>query len=111
MRFFPAWVYKVAYFHRITSRKYYNFTNDAQRKGDTIKPFTREQSWLLLMRLLGDDMVKMDREGSIKGTEEKAARALLDGLGGVSLEFEFFMPILNANNFRSLHLLLNKQWV
>lgn len=38
------------------------------------------------MRLLGPDWVQSDREGKIKGTEEKAARTLLDGLGGVSLE-------------------------
>jgi len=37
---------------RITSRKYYNFTNDAQRKGDTVKPFNDRQSWIFLWNFL-----------------------------------------------------------
>ena len=73
--------------YRITSRKYYNFTNDAHRKGDTIKPFTPKESWLLLMKLLGPDWVERDQKGLIKGTEERAATDLLKYLSGVS-DFE-----------------------
>lgn len=68
---------------RITSRKYYNFMNDAKRQGDTIKPFTEKQSWGLLMQLLGPDWQDMDKKGLIKGTEEAAAKNLLKDLGGV----------------------------
>ncbi len=70
---------------RITSRKYYNFTNDAHRKGATIKPFTEKQSWNLLMNLLGPEWVEQDRKGLIKGSEEKAAIDMLKNLGGVSV--------------------------
>jgi hypothetical protein len=69
---------------RTTSRKYYNFTNDAHRKGCTIKPFSDRQSWKLLMKLLGPEWVEQDKEGLIKGTEERAAVELLRYLGGVS---------------------------
>jgi hypothetical protein len=68
---------------RITSRDYYNFTNDAHRKGETIKPFTAKESWSLLMKLLGPKWVEEDRKGLIKGTEERAATELLKNLGGV----------------------------
>jgi hypothetical protein len=68
---------------RITSRKYYNFVNDAKRQGDTIKPFNEKQSWGLLMQLLGPDWQDMDKRGLIKGTEEAAAKNLLRDLGGV----------------------------
>jgi hypothetical protein len=69
---------------RIISRKYYNFTNDAHRKGDTIKPFTPKESWSLLMKLLGSQWAEEDRKGLIKGSEERAATELLKNLGGVS---------------------------
>lgn len=72
-------------FFRITSRKYYNFTNDAHRKGDTVKPFTEKQSWDLLMKLLGSDWADKDRNGLLKGIEEKAAKEFLRSLGGVSV--------------------------
>jgi hypothetical protein len=69
---------------RITSRKYYNFMNDAQRKGDTVKPFNETQSWDLLMKLLGPEWQDLDRKGLIKVSEEAAAKELLKSLGGVS---------------------------
>jgi uncharacterized membrane protein YheB (UPF0754 family) len=68
----------------ITSRKYYNFMNDASRKGDTVKPFNERQSWDLLMKLLGPEWQDLDRRGLIQGTEESAAKELLRNLGGVS---------------------------
>ena len=57
--------------------------NDAQRKGDTVKPFTERQSWDLLMKLLGADWQDLDRKGLIKVSEEQAAKALIKSLGGV----------------------------
>jgi hypothetical protein len=70
---------------RITSRKYYNFTLDAQRKGETVKVFTEAQSWELLMKLLGPDWQDRDRLGQMKSSEDRSARELLGSLGGVSL--------------------------
>jgi len=70
---------------RITSRTYFNFTNDAQRKGDTVKPFTDTQSWDLLMKLLGPDWEDLNRQGLIKTSEMSAAKELLKDLGGVRL--------------------------
>ncbi len=67
----------------ITSRKFYNFTNDAHREGETIKPFTTRESWLLLMKLLGPEWVEDDRKGLIKVSEYRAAEELLRALGGV----------------------------
>jgi hypothetical protein len=67
----------------ITSRKFYNFTNDAHRTGQTIKPFNARESWLLLMKLLGPDWVDNDRKGLIKASEQRAAEELLKSLNGV----------------------------
>ncbi|KAN0114720.1 hypothetical protein V8E51_004264 [Hyaloscypha variabilis] len=72
----------------ITSRKYYNFTNDAHRKGDTIKPFTPKESWSLLMKLLGPEWVEKDGKGLITAPEERAATELLKCLGGLPLAIE-----------------------
>ncbi|KAH7416708.1 P-loop containing nucleoside triphosphate hydrolase protein [Cadophora sp. MPI-SDFR-AT-0126] len=72
----------------ITSRKYYNFTNDAQRQGDTVKPFNDTQSWDLLMKLLGPHWQDMDRNGKIKVSEDMAARKFLKSLGGLALAIQ-----------------------
>jgi hypothetical protein len=69
----------------ITSRKYYNFSKDLQRKGETIKPFDPTQSWDLLLQLLGDDWKKMEREGRIPPSEVSAAKNMLGRLGGLAL--------------------------
>ena len=61
--------------------------NDAQRKGDTIKPFDGRQSWDLFMQLLGPDWQDLDRKGLITTAEETAAKKFLDNLGGVSPTF------------------------
>lgn len=71
-----------------TSRLYYNFTNDAHRKGSTIKPFTDAQSLKLLMKLLGPEWEEQDNKGQIKGREERAAIELLRYLGGLPLAIE-----------------------
>ena len=59
-----------------TSRKYYNFSKDMLRQGDTIKPFDPRQSWDLLLQLLGEDWKKLDREGRIPQTEATAATGI-----------------------------------
>jgi len=68
-----------------TSRKYYNFPKDLQRKGETIKPFDPAQSWDLLLQLLGDDWKNMEREGRIPPSEVSAAKNMLSKLGGLAL--------------------------
>lgn len=82
---------------RITSCKFYNFTNDAHRKGNVVKPFTLSESWCFLMKLLGPDWVEQDRKGVIKESERMAAMELLKPLGGVggfhALNYSF--PIAN----------------
>jgi hypothetical protein len=79
--------------------------NDAARKGDTVKPFNERESWDLLMKLLGEDWVDMDRRGLIKASEEFAAKELLKDLGGVCY---LSRPLVyKANNFSS-HWQFNK---
>jgi hypothetical protein len=63
---------------------------DSQRRGETVKPFNENQSWDLLMQLLGDDWKSLDKQGSMKVSEEIAARAFLSKLGGVSAQFISF---------------------
>jgi hypothetical protein len=58
---------------------------DAQRRGDTVKPFTEPQSWDLLMKLLGPDWQDRDKMGQMKSSEDRAARELLKSLDGVSI--------------------------
>jgi hypothetical protein len=72
----------------VTTRKYYNFTKDVLRKGDTIKPFDSNQSWDLLLQLLGDDWKKMDRENRIATSEVASAKAMLGKLGGLALAIQ-----------------------
>jgi hypothetical protein len=72
----------------ITSRKYYNFSKDLQRKGDTIKPFDEKQSWELLLKLLGEDWEKLEREGKLPSSEISAARHLLADLEGLALAIQ-----------------------
>lgn len=67
----------------ITSRTYYNFLKDSQRKGDTVKPFNEADSWQLLMRLLGPKWVEDDRNDMITQSEENAGKRLLKDIGGV----------------------------
>jgi hypothetical protein len=71
-----------------TSRKYHNFAKDLVRKGETIKPFGRKESWELLLQLLGEDWKKMDREGKIPATEITAAQNLLERLEGLPLAIQ-----------------------
>lgn len=72
----------------VTTRKYYNFAKDLERKGATIKPFDPEQSWDLLIQLLGDEWRKMDQENRIEPSEVASAKALLGKLGGLALAIQ-----------------------
>lgn len=72
----------------ITTRKYYNFSKDLLRQGQTIRPFDPKQSWDLLLQLLGDDWKIMDRECRIPQTEVTAAKNLLERLGGLALAIQ-----------------------
>jgi hypothetical protein len=72
----------------LTSRKYYNFSKDLQRKGDTVRPFDAQQSWELLLQLLGEDWKRMDREGKIPQSEVIVAKSLLEKLEGLALAIQ-----------------------
>ena len=60
----------------ITSRKYYNFIKDKQRKGDTVKPFNEQQSFDLLMLLLGEQWQSRTTR-LLRQAEITAAKTLL----------------------------------
>ncbi|KAH7348885.1 P-loop containing nucleoside triphosphate hydrolase protein [Rhexocercosporidium sp. MPI-PUGE-AT-0058] len=79
----------------ITSRKYCNFANDAQRHGDTIKPFNERQSWDLFMKLLGPVWQQKDKDGHIKGHEEKAAKLFLQNFGGLAIAIQQAAQLVN----------------
>jgi len=72
----------------LTSRNYYNFTKDLERRGDTVKPFDAKQSWELLLHLLGDDWKRMERQGKLSPTEVAAAKGLLEKLEGLALAIQ-----------------------
>ena len=67
----------------ITSRQYYNFMKDSNRKGETIKPFNEKESWDLLVRLIGDTWTQAERSGQLKEADYQAARQWLEKLGGL----------------------------
>ena len=69
----------------ITSRSYFNFSKDVERKGETIKPFRAPEDWDLLLQLLGDDWQREEREGRISATETAAAKMMLEKLEGLPL--------------------------
>ncbi|KAH8602772.1 P-loop containing nucleoside triphosphate hydrolase protein [Bisporella sp. PMI_857] len=82
----------------ITSRKYYNFMNDAERKGDTVKPFNEKDGWDLLMKLLGPEWQDLDRRGLLKHSEEVAAREFLNELGGLALAIQQAAQLIKNPN-------------
>lgn len=81
----PYWPVGAAGAVLITSRQYFNFSKDLERKGETIKPFNASESWDLLLQLLGEDWQKDDREGRIPQSEIAAAKSILDKLEGLAL--------------------------
>ncbi|KAK0118550.1 hypothetical protein ONS95_007438 [Cadophora gregata] len=82
----------------ITSRRYFNFTNDAQRHADTIKPFNERQSWELFMKFLGPTWQQKDNDGRMNGIEEKAARTLLQRFGGLALAIQQAAQLVNNSS-------------
>ncbi|KAK0125805.1 hypothetical protein ONS95_007437 [Cadophora gregata] len=65
----------------MTSRKWYNYTKDVSRHGETVKPFDPDPSWELLLGFLGDDWKqKVESPG-----EMEAAKAMLGELEGLAL--------------------------
>lgn len=72
----------------ITSRKYYNFMKDDERKGDTVKPFDPNQSFDLLCQFLGDDWRDLQQRQLLKMSEVTAAREFLKRLEGLALAIQ-----------------------
>ncbi|KAH7416714.1 hypothetical protein BKA64DRAFT_655866 [Cadophora sp. MPI-SDFR-AT-0126] len=65
----------------MTSRKWYNYTNDIDRHGETVKPFDPEPSWELLLGFLGDEW----KQKVESPAEIEAAKAMLGELEGLAL--------------------------
>ena len=72
----------------ITSRKYYNFMRDDERKGDTVKPFDPRQSFDLLCQFLGEDMRDLQQKRLLKLSEVNAAKEFLGRLEGLALAIQ-----------------------
>lgn len=72
----------------ITSRNYYNFMKDDERKGDTVKPFDANQSFDLLCQFLGDDWRDLQQRRLLKMSEVTAAREFLKRLEGLALAIQ-----------------------
>jgi len=64
----------------MTSRKWYNYTNDIGRHGETVKPFDPEPSWELLLGFLGEEWKQ-----KVDPAEIEAAKAMLGELEGLAL--------------------------
>lgn len=71
----------------LTSRSYFNFFEDAQRFGETVRPFTPEESKLLLFKYLGDTWqgVHLSKEDWMHQMEETAINLLLDKIRGLPI--------------------------
>lgn len=67
----------------ITSRTYYNFMKDVNRKGETIKTFNEKESWDLLLLLLGEKYTEAYKNNVMRQSDIVAAKAWLDRLGGL----------------------------
>lgn len=72
----------------ITSRKYYNFMNDYERKGVTIKPFNQDQSYDLLCQFLGYEYQDQRHGQLVRQSEVKAANDFLAKLEGLALAIQ-----------------------
>jgi hypothetical protein len=79
----------------ITSHKYYNFMKDGQRKCDTVKPFNEQQSFDLLMVLLGENWQNQYSRGLIRSTEIAAAKTLLKKIGSLALTIQQAAVLIN----------------
>ncbi|KAH9205993.1 P-loop containing nucleoside triphosphate hydrolase protein, partial [Leptodontidium sp. 2 PMI_412] len=65
----------------MTSRKYFNFAKDMCRGGETVKQFDEEQSWGLLLKMLGEGWKKKFESP----VEVEAAKSMLRQLEGLAL--------------------------
>jgi hypothetical protein len=72
----------------ITSRTYYNFLKDGNRKGDTIKPFNDSEAWDLFLRILGKEYLLGRENNQLRESEVAAAKAWLVKLGGLPLSIQ-----------------------
>ncbi|KAG4441817.1 hypothetical protein IFR05_002681 [Cadophora sp. M221] len=68
----------------MTSRKWYNYTKDVDRHGETVKPFDPEPSWELLLGFLGEDWKRKVEDP----LEVEAAKAMLGELEGLALAIQ-----------------------
>ncbi|KAH7416710.1 hypothetical protein BKA64DRAFT_701492 [Cadophora sp. MPI-SDFR-AT-0126] len=82
----------------ITSRKYHNFIHDLCRKGSTVKPFTPNQSWELLLELLGPEWKKLNQDRKIDESDVSAAKAMLKDLEGLALAIEQMAILIKDEN-------------
>lgn len=69
----------------ITSRQYYNFMKDINRKGETVKPFNEQESYDLLIRLLGDKWTNAKKSGQLKEADIEATRDWAKKLEGLRM--------------------------
>jgi hypothetical protein len=67
----------------ITSRQYYNFMKDVNRKGETVKPFNEHESWDLLVLLLGDIWNDAEKSGQLTPADMQAAKSWVKKLEGL----------------------------
>lgn len=61
---------------------------DSKRKGDTIKPLSEEQSFDLLMLLLGERWQNLYKQGLLHQSEISAAKTILTETGGLMLAIQ-----------------------
>lgn len=75
----------------LTSRTYYNFFEDDQRKGKTVPFFTSEESYANLMAQLGPDWqtAHLSPGGVMSEVEKLSARTLLKEIGGLPLAIKY----------------------
>ena len=79
------WPRKAAGSILLTSRSLFNFANEESRAGDNIPLFSPDERWDFLMQLLGDDWANNHLGGARGQHEKRAAKALMDRLGGLAL--------------------------
>ena len=79
------WPRKAAGSILLTSRSVFNFANEESRVGDNIPVFSEDERWDFLMQLLGEDWQNNHLGGGRGYLEKKAAKTLMDKLGGLAL--------------------------
>ena len=89
----------------ITSRSFHNFNNHAKREGATIHPFTDQESWELLVRLLGWRQ-KLD-QGEISDEAIRAAKTLIQKMNGLPLAIDQTASLLQSERFTTIQELVD----